>query len=318
MNKHSRVIVIFLLIILSVLCAAIILFRIDVGKDAGGMESSSSLSVSSDGNSVAIVYKDSSGMYGLKDKSGNIILEPEWAELVSLGGGSFCAKLVTRLDTLYGVIDWKGDIIVPFVYDEITRISDYLYSARLRDSGKYHFYGTDLSLLMNGSADSFFLEGTNLFFKQGEDTFTYKQGEKLSLVRAELPRYKRPVDIDIKVENPDVLSVMDCAEWSSFGDSVITILDAVRRNKPELLAEASERSVISDILSAIKEMEQWKGRISDNTYVYTVDSNGETIVYLNTELIWQMEDETECSVPLELGFMKNETEEWLLSEAVIK
>lgn len=318
MNKHSRVIVIFLLIIMLVLCAAIILFKADVGKDAGSIESSSSLSVSSDGNSAAIVYKDSSGMYGIKDKSGNIILEPEWAELSSLGGGNYCAKLVTRLDTLYGVIDWKGDIIVPFVYDEITRISDYLYSARLRDTGKYHFYGADLSLLMNGSADSFFLEGTNLFFKQGEDTFTYKQGEKLSLVHAELPRYKRPIDLDIKVENPDVLSVMDSSEWSSFGDKVITILDAVRRSKPELLADSSERSVISDILSAINEMEQWKGRISDNTYVYTEDSNGETIVYLNTELLWQTEDETEYIIPLELGFIRNETEEWLLSEAVIK
>lgn len=308
----------FLLIIMLALCAAIILFKADVGKDAGSTESSSSLSVSSEGNSAAMVYKDSSGMYGLKDKSGNIILEPEWAELASLGGGNYSAKLVTRLDTLYGVIDWKGDIIVPFVYDEITRISDYLYSARLRDSGKYHFYGTDLSLLMNGSADSFFLEGTNLFFKQGEDTFTYKQGEKLSLVHAELPRYKRPIDLDIKVENPDVLSVMDSAGWSSFGDKVITILDAVRRSKTELLSDPSERSVISDILSAIDEMEQWKGRISDNTYVYTADSNGETIVYLSTELVWQTEDETEYSLPLELGFIRNETEEWLLSEAVIK
>lgn len=317
MNRHSRVIVILLLIVLTALGTAIVLFRIDVGKDAGGMESGSSVSVSSDENSAAVVYKDSSGLFGLKDKSGNIILEPEWAELSALGSESFRAKLITRSAALYGVIDRKGDITVPFVYDEISRISDYLYCARLCDSGKYHFYGTDFSLLMTGAADSYFLEGTSLFVKQGEDTFTYKQGEILSLVRAELPRFKRPIDMNIKVEDPEVLTVMNCAQWSRFGDTAIAFLDILRRNKPDGLSEITEISALSDVTAAVNEKLSWKGKLSDNTYVCLSDDEGENIVYLDTELIIQSEEVADANICLKVGFRKNEMGEWLICEATI-
>lgn len=320
MNRHSRIIVILLLIILAALSAAIVLFRIDVGKDAGDAGKGSSAYVQYDDSSSAIVFKDGSGLYGLKDRDGNIILEPEWSELTVLGSGSFRARLNTRSETMYGVIDRKGDITVPFMYDEINRISDYLYSAKLHDTGKYHFYGNDFSLLINGAADSFFLEGTSILISQGQDTFTFKQGENLSLVRAELPRFKRPVDLKIKVEDPEVLSAMDCMQWSRFADDAVAFIDALRRNNIKFLCDESEKNAFYDIISEIKEIDSWKGRLSDNTFVYMINSEGEDSVYLETELTLPTENEndTEQNIPLRIQFKENETTgEWLIIKAAV-
>lgn len=320
MNRHSRIIVVLLLLILSALCAAIILFRMDIGKNTDNSGNNLSVSVSSEDSSTVIVYKDSNGLYGLKDRSDNIILEPEWSELTSIGNSGFRAKLNTRTGTLYGVIDRKGDIAVPFVYDDITHISDYLYSARLRDSGQYHFYGNDLSLVTEGAADKFFLEGTSLIINQGQDTFTYKQGDKLSLVRAEIPRFKRPVILNIMVENPKALSIMDCIQWSNFGDDTIAFLDAIRRNNSDLLYDASEINAFSDVSNEIKELTSWKGKLSENTFVYTADYGEEISIFLETELLFKQEsenkNETELNIPLKLEYRKSEsTGEWLIYKA---
>lgn len=318
MNRHSRIIVVLLLLILSALCAAIILFRIDIGKDTDNSGNNLSVSVSSEDNTAVIVYKDSNGLYGLKDRSDNIILEPEWSELTSIGNSGFRAKLNTRTGTLYGIINRQGDIAVPFVYDDITHISDYLYSARLRDSGQYHFYGNDFSLVTEGAADKFFLEGTSLIIDQGQDTFTYKQGDKLSLVRAEIPRFKRPVSLSITVENPKALSVMDCIQWSNFGDDTIAFFDAIRRDDSGLLYDASEINALLDVIDGIKEFTSWKGKLSGNTFVYTSDYDEESSIFLETELLFKQEteNETELSIPLKLEYKKSEsTGNWLIYKA---
>ena len=317
MNKHSRIIVILLLAVLVLLGTAITLFYIDVGKDARSTEDNTSLSGNSQHENSARVFKDSNGLCGLEDSNGTVILEPEWTELVPIGNSFFKAKLLTRADSLYGVIDSEGDVTVPFVYEDIERQSDYIYAAELKDTGQYLFYGNDFSLLLPHAADSYYMEGTNLCVFYGEDEFDYKQGEKLSLVKAVLPRFKRPVSVTLTIDDPDLLSVMESCEWSDFADHAIEFLDVFRRNRTDRLEEITDSSSLPEIKEALETKPSWTGKTSDSVYVYKTEFDGILTVYLELELVLENSDEESESYEnnrLRAAFRKDKEGQWKLWE----
>lgn len=309
---------IFLMIVLISIGTAIIMFYINVGKDVESTSYNYSSSEMENSQTSVYVFKDQNGLFGLRDLSGTVILEPEWTELTPIGTDFFMAKLIVRSNSLYGVIDRKGEIIVPFVYSEIKQINDYIYSARIDDTGEYLFYSNNFELLFSCSADSYITDDNNLCIIKGEDkfTYTYSQDSEIVLIKAELPRSKRPIKLELSVDDVNVLSFMESKQWSDFGDKVILFLDAFRRNKTECLPEITDESALNEIRLLVEQKHLWKGKISDNAYVYSVESNEENVLYFRVELLIPLEDETEFqSVPLFVSFRKNETGEWLINDA---
>lgn len=317
MNRHSRIIVILLLAVLVLLGTAITLFYIDVGKDARSSGVSSSLTGNTQHENSARVFKDSNGLWGLEDSSGTVILEPEWSELVPIGNSCFKAKLLTRADSLYGVIDSEGDVTVPFVYENIERQSDYIYAAELKDTGQYLFYGNDFSLLLPHAADSYYMEGTNLCVSYGEDEYYYKQGENLSLVKAVLPRYRRPVSVTLTIDDPELLAVMESLEWSDFADRAIEFLDAFRRNQRDRLEEITDNASLPEVIKALETKPLWTGKTSDSIYVYKAEFDGALTVYLELELVLEKSDEeseNDESARLRASFRQDKEGQWKLQE----
>lgn len=318
MNRHSRIIMIFLMIVLISIGTAIIMFYINVGKDVESTSYNYSSSEEDRNQSSAYVFKDKSGLFGLRDSSGTVILEPEWTELTQICSDFFMAKIIVRSNSLYGVIDYKGDIIVPFVYSEIKQLSDYVYSAKVDDTGEYLFYGNNFELLFPFSADSYIVDDNNLCITRGEDKFTYSQGDEVVLIKAEMPRSKRPIKLELSVDDENVLSFMESKQWEDLGDKVILFLDAFRRNKTEHLSEITYEDALSEIRLLVEHEHLWKGKISDNAYFYTVDSSEKNVIYFRIELLIPFEDESEFqTVPLFISFKKNKTGEWLINDAFI-
>lgn len=309
---------IFLMIVLISIGTAIIMFYINVGKDVKSTPYNYSSSEVGSNQSSAYVFKEQNGLFGLRDSSGTVILEPEWTELNPICTNFFMAKIIVRSNSLYGVIDCKGDIIVPFVYSEIKQISDYVYSAKIDDTGEYLFYDNNFELLFHFSADSYIVDDDNLCITRGEDKFTYNQGDEIVLIKAEMPRIKRPIKLELSVDDVNVLSFMESEQWGELGDKVILFLDALRRNKTEYLSKITYEDALSEIRMLVEQERLWKGKISDNTYFYTVDGNEKNVLYFRVELLIPFEDKTEFqNVPLFIGFKKNKTGEWLINNAFI-
>lgn len=317
MNRHSKIIVILLLLVLISLGTAIVMFHISVGKDVRITEKSPSVPEMTDSRSSVDVFKDKNGLFGLKDSGGTIILEPEWTELESFDANFFRAKLITRSGSFYGVIDRNGNITVPFVYSEIKKISENVYAASLNDTEEYLFYSKNFTLLLPTSADNYYLMDTELCIVKGEDKFTYEQGEDLSLIKAEIPRFKRPITLGITIEDTAILSVVNSSQLSDIGDKAIAFLDMLRRNKTVDLSEITDSVSYADIISTVKTEHDWKGKLSDDTYVYSAvsEDNNELKIYLETELIIQNEESDTENIPLVLGFRKDEEGQWLICEA---
>ncbi len=296
---------------------AIVMFHISVGKDVRNTEKSSSMSDMTDSYSPVNVFKDKNGFFGLKDSGGTIILEPEWTELEPFDKNFFKAKLITRSGPLYGVIDLNGNITVPFVYNEVKKISENIYAASLNDTEEYLFYSKDFTLLLPTSADNYYIIGTDLCIMKGEDKFTYEQDDELSLIKAEIPRFKRPITLNITIEDKTILSIINSSQLSDLGDKTITFLDMLRRNKTVGLSDITDSEALTDIISTVKTEHDWKGKLSDNTYVYSAasENNNELRIYIETELIIQNQESNIENIPLILGFRKDEEGQWLICEA---
>lgn len=319
MNRHSKIIVILLLIVLISLGTAIVMFHISVGKDVYSTEKSSFLPEVTDNLSSVDVFKDKNGLFGLKDSVGTIILEPEWAELEPFDTDFFKAKLITRSGSLYGVIDRNGNITVPFVYSEIKKLSENVYAASLNDTEEYLFYNKDFILIFPTSADNYYLMDKELCIVKGNDKFTYEQDDELSLIKAEIPRFKRPINLNIIAENEAVLSVVNSSQLSDIGDKAVLFLDMFRRNKTVGLSEIIDSASLADITAFVKTKHEWKGKLSDNTYVYTIspEDNDELRIYIEIELIIPNEEENAKNIQLTLVFRKDDEEQWIICETFI-
>ena len=78
-----------------------------------------------------IIYSDKN-KFGVKDETGNIIIEPKYTKLIRLGEEGYIARFNSR----FGVIDKKGEIKVPFKYRHVERIL-----GRWVKLGNYSDYG---------------------------------------------------------------------------------------------------------------------------------------------------------------------------------
>ena len=136
MNKHTKLVVSVLFVVIIILAAAITRFYFDTPKDNVNKKNQPEivrrLDVDSSGNRI---FEDSSKNYGIADSSDRIIAAPEWLSL-EFAGQNFCiASRRIGGKKLCGCIDYEGNITVPFIYESI----------RKKYCGNIVFYAADTS-----------------------------------------------------------------------------------------------------------------------------------------------------------------------------
>lgn len=310
MSRHARLIVTVLIALIALLVAAIVLFYLDVNKDSGDSNESGSASLG--GGSVAFVSED--GLCGLEDSAGNIILEAEWQSLVPVGNGYYKAILETREKTLSGVIDSEGDIAVPFVYEDIERLTELVYTGVLAEGG-VHIYSADFRQLMPEAWDSCTVKNERMHLIKGEDEYTFVIGEKLILWDVYLPRTNRPIRFNLNLSGEELESA-ECLEWSDIADKILCYLDALRREKPENIEDIAEPKNLNALREGMKTEFIWKGGLSGDFEVYNPENNESGVIYLKAELFAFDQSGKSMYVPLTLAFRRGENGSWLLSETV--
>lgn len=328
MNRHTRLLVAFLLAVLVILAAAIVVFHMNVNKETTGDSDSVPLAMNADGSEAeSFIFEDETGLFGLKDENGNVILDAEWAELEGIGNSYFKARLVVRSDALYGVIDNEGDIIVPFVYDAIDKQSDLIYTARLAKDGKYFFYDPQFRLIIPEAADSFSLEGTLVHMEMDGDEYVWRQGTVFELMEVKLHRFERPVSFTLDIDDYSLVNKAGWSEWRDIADILITFLNAYRLQETESLPDITDPSSLLQVESVFSDEYEWNGGQLSELYIYNIDDADGTAIYFETEIqLHKAADndaddgaETEPEKPwkLKLAFKENSSGEWKLYEALV-
>lgn len=123
--------------------------------------------ISSDNSNYRIVGEG--GLYGVVDQSHNEVMPCVWDELKFINGDAFIAGKVSGDIFTYGVINSQQDIISPFVYSNLSEITDNVLACVLSDSGKYIFIDSSGNILIDGFWDDF-------EYSQEENVIVLKDG----------------------------------------------------------------------------------------------------------------------------------------------
>lgn len=94
--------------------------------------------------SIALYVEN--GLWGLRTGSGRVIVKPEWYHLRMMGNDILIAKKNASARGLFGMINYSGEVLIPFIYSEITMLSkDGLWAAEIHegDATRYHLYRSD-------------------------------------------------------------------------------------------------------------------------------------------------------------------------------
>ncbi|MBQ8514034.1 MAG: WG repeat-containing protein [Ruminococcus sp.] len=315
MNKHTRMLVIVLFVILILLAAAITVFYVDVNKDSSSSDSEISAAENAGNSGETQVFQDESGLYGLMDSGGNIILDAEWTELTETGNSCYTARLRTRSQLMTGVIDSEGNVIAPFVYSSIEKLTDRLYAGLLEEDGKYFFYDADFTLLLPEAWDDYAVVDEMLHLKKDDDTYIYGLGAELRLAEINMPRRIRPVSFTLQVRDAQLLGQLERSEWSTLADMLLTYLDAYRRNKLEKLEEITHPERLIQVTNESETDFTWRGSAIDSISVFMDKEDSGTLLHCQMELEAETADHAVKSTELLLTFSPDSDGVWMLYDA---
>lgn len=94
------------------------------------------------------------GYYGVKESSGRIIIEAVWNEIRQLGYERFIVSRYTNNGIRYGIIDISANIVVPFIYTEISSSgSDFMIG--ITEDGGYVLFDSYGDIIIDEEWDTF-------------------------------------------------------------------------------------------------------------------------------------------------------------------
>lgn len=307
--------VIVLFVILILLAAAITVFYVDVNKASGGADTDTPAAESVGDSDETRIFQDESGLYGLMDSGGNIILDAEWTELVETGNSCYTAQLRTRSQLLTGVIDSEGNVIVPFVYSSIEKLTDRLYAGLLEDDGKYFFYDADFSLLLPEAWDDYAVVDEMLHLKKDNDTYVYGLGAELRLAEINMPRRIRPVSFNLQVKDIQLLGRLERSDWSRIADMLLAYLDLYRRDKLEQLEDITHPDRLIQVANESETDFTWRGSVTSSISVYMEEVDGRDLLQCQMELEVEAGEDMEKTTELLLTFASDSNGDWMIYDA---
>lgn len=153
MSSKIRIIFIILSVIFIIFLCRICSFYIDVNhasvKDDHDPQTNTVNVLSGDLYSFG-----ENGFYGVKNSSGKIIIEARWNTINQIGDERFIVSIFTSKGARYGIIDISENVIVPFVYTDITDYNEE-FLAGVSSDGKYVLFDCSGEVLINEEWDSF-------------------------------------------------------------------------------------------------------------------------------------------------------------------
>lgn len=169
MNHRIKLLILVLLAAILCLAAAIAAMALEGSRmdpSAEGPPSSES----------AIRLYVENGLWGIRTSSGRALTTPNWSSLQIMSDTVLVAKEGTGSNRFYGMINHKGETLVPFVYSNISRQEHAdLWIAALPDPENnrsvYHLYRSDGSLWSEEAWEVCSYQNGKLMLQQGKNSY---------------------------------------------------------------------------------------------------------------------------------------------------
>ncbi len=181
------------------------------------------------------IFQDSTtGLYGLADAEDNVTIEPEWKSLYFIGEDGVAAAKKIGNTTVTGVLDREGDVIVPFVYQDLSYVNEQVIVGSLPQDDLYFLYDNTFHKLTDCAWNAYQWKDSVLTLQRNTDTFSYEQTEdEIALCAFDLQRAIQRRTVSIYCEESQTVSLFSVEVWCSLGDDLSTFLKAYQRNDME-------------------------------------------------------------------------------------
>lgn len=285
MNKRTRLVVSLLFIVLIALAVAITQFYVNVPKNQQkNSEQNEIVKIISTNHSGISVFSDSSGSLGLSE-SGRVTAAAEWTEL-TFAGDSFCiaAKRI-RGDTLYGCIDYDGNIVVPLIYSEIKRVVSgkyVLYTAVSAADGKYVIYSDEFTPLFRNVWDSCEILDGDFVFTDAHGRYVYSAySDGLLFKRADVAGSILGNGYELSIISRVLLSKLTPAMIEEMLSGAEKYMNYAMTGNDEHIQDMAE-SRIRDFKELFPDSEQIRSkrlRAVPEIHIYSIKSRNDTPCY---------------------------------------
>ena len=277
MNKHIRLVVSVLFVVIIILAIGITRLYVDISKNTGNSNSNTeiirTLDVGPDGSSI---FEGSGSLYGIAAPNGRVVVNPEWAEL-SFAGENLCiASKRINGKLLTGCIDCEGNLTVPLIYRNIVKKSadGFVFFAAEADSdGSLVLYDKDFVPLFLHSWDSYSVNGADITLERNSASFTYACTDSgLVCKNAEITGSVREHEFTLSIYSRLVLSNLSCPMLESISESVSAYIEYAFSGDISrlrlLISDSSEASFVPLFFNDDKVISQRLKSI-DNIYIYS-------------------------------------------------
>lgn len=240
MNRRIRILVLVLLVALVILIVATIHFSTSISRTSESQDAIVSETQS------AQIFRDKNDCYGLMDEFGNTILEPDWEDLEFLTSSYVLATTQTDDGKRVGVFDLEGNLIIPFVYDEIRAFGDTGFVA-VFPSERCILYDDSFSVVDAMTWDCANDTSDGIDFVLGDDTYSYGFDETISIRSIQFFRDEKQFSLSGTIP-AEYASLLSPSIWSGSADlaaEFFTLLLAQDKDSlSELFANAATLSVL--------------------------------------------------------------------------
>lgn len=253
MNKHTKLLVGILVAVLFLLILAIISFWGSISKNSEAEQSTGNSGtdiVNQDGNQI---IEGENHRYGMIDSGGNLIIDAEWEQLHFIGKEYLTAVKTIFNDTRTGILDLEGNVVVPFVYDDISALTSSYYVASFAESKQIVIYDSTFRAVGSIVGDAYQLEKTQLTLTHGEDAFTFDLSENPALLtNMQLSRMEEEVPFHVGLTNPSKQNMLSPNEWSYVTDLAQACLTMFKTQDMDAAGQLTDAEHLSKIQSAAK------------------------------------------------------------------
>lgn len=150
-------------------------FAANRGKDLAERAGTEESSQTAPADSAAVSLYIDNGLWGLRNATGRMLIEPEWYSLRMMSDSVLIARRGGGENDRFGLLGTNGDLIVPLIYSSFHQIADDIWAAEITEGSRerYHLYHGDGTRWQDISWDTCTYENDLLTLTAGHNVFNY-------------------------------------------------------------------------------------------------------------------------------------------------
>lgn len=211
-------------------------------------------------DSCYIFQEESTGLYGLSDADGRIIAAAEWKNLSFIGDYGVAAVKQIGTESVMGVLDREGNVIVPFVYQDLSYVNNQILVGKLLHEDLYFLYDRSFQDLTNCTWNAYLLKDNGLTLQRGTDSFFYQQiKDGIALRSFDLQRTIQRKVVTMHCEHQVTAQRYPVEVWQMLGDDLSEFLKAYQRNDETAAAAFLSSDAVTQLhpLISKNKAEKW-------------------------------------------------------------